>query len=144
MMRWMTEAQVLKAAHKSDRAALLNSIAHWAQLASASKTEFLGAVAVDRVGIGTHFCALCLRQEMMAGTLGSCEGCPLFVHGDECNNSPDSIYENASRAYPVYKDAPSYNHRTFCKAACCMRDLLIHLRDKHKDGDYSHAPDGKG
>jgi len=140
MMRWMTEAQVLKAAHKSDRAALLNSIAHWTQLASASKAKFLDAYEVDRVGIGIHFCALCMRHVVVYHNGLGCSGCPLHMHGDGCCEEV-GVYQNVTNAF--CPECYDYNHNVFRSAACKMRDLLIHLRDKHKDGDYSYAPDGK-
>lgn len=76
-IKWLTKAEIVKAAKESDEAALACSIEHYQQMCDATEEEFREAYP-GKVNINGENCALCQRYNSKGQ---GCETCLFQVNG---------------------------------------------------------------
>ena len=75
-IKWLTQAEINKAAEKSKKAAILISIEHWKQIRSATEKQYEEAYFQKLVGDTNTYCGLCQRYQ--------CRQCPLSDESLKC------------------------------------------------------------
>jgi hypothetical protein len=131
-MKWLTIAEINKAARKSLKAALACACEHWRQLSEATPKELLAGLRSGRVGIDASYCALCIRHGYV--TAGSYTN-----DGMECLRCSENVswhkcfprWRPARRALSAWERSPSSdNWKEWKKAAREMYLYVQHPKEK--------------
>jgi hypothetical protein len=88
-MKWLTKTEIAKRAKKSYKEALIVSIEHHQQIATATRKEFFEGVGAKKVTISSDHCGVCQAQAKE-----DCEGCFLKKeYGEGCGSHWQKIHK---------------------------------------------------
>lgn len=124
-MKWLSEAQIKKAAETSDLEAMKCSVEHWKQLWMAKAGELRKGQKKGKVNTGYEHCALCERH-YDTSCLPTCPIRQIGISIGYCDNTP---YERADKAFLNWLDGIGPWH-TWKSAAKAEYEFLLGIYKK--------------